>query len=194
MRGFWVVWAVAPIAIALVACSDDDSSETSATVATATNAPAVTTRPPTSPPPTTASPSTTPPTTAAPATARPTAAPTTTEPPPTTDPDAPPPVEGIIAHGTYVGGEFDTPLTFTTDHSWSTLASPEGILLTEKLDLGEIRATGEMVIDASTDLSYDDALAALLEIEDFEFGSPEPTTVGGLTGSVVSAPATDPRG
>jgi hypothetical protein len=115
-----------------------------------------------------------------------------TVPAPTDPADAPRLLyNGPLQAATYVGNQFEHPVTLTVDEGWEALESFRSILLLEVLaeDSALPEGGGLAILDNVSDLSIDEVIAEFAAVEGFSFSEPEPTTIAGLDGvTFVSDP------
>ena len=98
---------------------------------------------------------------------------------------------GVLAPGTYAGNLFEHPVTLTVGEGWRSEESFGTISLLE--DSTDEVGGGLAIIDVVSEMSADEVLTRLVDREGITFSEPEPTSITGLDGVVVTAdpPAED---
>lgn len=172
--------ALSIVALALVAaCGGDDEPEADAEspAAATTEAPPVTDAPAATDPPAT------------------TEAPATTEPPatspPTTEDTGPRPVyPGKLEPDTYRNKRFETPIVFTIEQEWESMESRDALLFfRDPVDDSELAPGDIGLLFSMADSSIDEVVELLRTTPGVTFGEPEPATITGLDGVVVTSDA-----
>lgn len=159
------------VALALVTACGGDENEADA------ESPAVET--------TEAPPVTDPPTT--------TEAPTTTAPPttlpPTTEDAGPRPVyPGKLEPDTYRNKRFETPIVFTIEQEWESMESRDSLLFFRDPGDDAGLAPGDVaLLFTEADSSVDEVVEQIRTTPGITFGEPEPATITGLDGVVLSS-------
>lgn len=118
-----------------------------------------------------------------------TAAATTT----TVDPDAARLMHpGALEPGDYLGNKFTVPVSFTIGEGWEGMESADSLLVVEPSVDAAAGVVGELaLLNAVAEMTVDEAVAELMADEDVAFSAPEPSSIGGIEGVVVSAEATE---
>ncbi|HSL73505.1 MAG TPA: hypothetical protein VK853_03525 [Ilumatobacteraceae bacterium] len=96
---------------------------------------------------------------------------------------------GVLAPGTYAGNLFEHPITLTVGEGWRSEESFGTISLLEDLpeDSTDAFGGGLAIIDVVSEMSADEVLTRLVDREGITFSEPEPTSITGLDGVVVTA-------
>lgn len=96
---------------------------------------------------------------------------------------------GPLAPGTYAGNLFEHPVTLTVGEGWRSEESFGTIGLREVLpeDSTVEIGGGLAIIDVVSEMSAEEVLTRLVDREGITFSEPEPTSIAGLDGVVVTA-------
>jgi hypothetical protein len=96
---------------------------------------------------------------------------------------------GVLDIGTWVTNRFGNEFTFETDVPWTAFETRDSFVLTEVVPSGSEEITGEVALLATArDLTVDEVVANLQAAEGLTFSEPEPASVMGLDGVVLTAP------
>jgi hypothetical protein len=98
---------------------------------------------------------------------------------------------GVLEAGTYAGNKFGVPVTLDLADGWEGAESPDSLLVIERLaDDADLEFGGEIgLLAVVLDMSVDEVAAALRATAGVEFSEPSASTVAGLDGVVLTAPA-----
>jgi hypothetical protein len=98
---------------------------------------------------------------------------------------------GALDAGTYAGNKFSIPVTFDLADGWEGAESPDSLLVIERLaDDSDLEFGGEIgLLAVVLDMTVDEVVAALRATAGVEFSGPSPSTVAGLDGVMLTAPA-----
>jgi hypothetical protein len=94
---------------------------------------------------------------------------------------------GTLEPGAYAGNRFENPVTLTVGEGWRFEESFGILSLVE--DLADDSGGGIGIIDIASEMSADEVLDRLVDREGITFSDPEPTSITGLDGVVVTADA-----
>jgi class 3 adenylate cyclase len=99
---------------------------------------------------------------------------------------------GVLDIGTWATNRFGRSLTFETDVPWVGFETKESFVLTEVAPSGSEELTGEVALLATAgERTVDEVVAELQATEGLTFSEPEPATIVGLDGFVLTAPTLD---
>ena len=115
-----------------------------------------------------------------------TAAPATTE-APSSGAVAQPVTGGSVDAGTWTPAQWMWPMSFTVEEPWDVVDLPKAFTILEQLPTGSAVGPGEVSVFALPEMSTDEAIAAIREPVGITWTDPEPASIAGLDGFVLTS-------